>query len=115
MAEALGYESPRSAISKKVDAEDRSVAKMETPSGVQEMTIINESGLYSLILSSKLESTRKFKHWVTAEVLPQIRKHGEDSQNKILFNFLILMLYLIKFMCLGDFFEKMFGKLEKKL
>ena len=53
VAEALGYESPRSAVSKKVDAEDRGVAEMETPSGRQQMTIINESGLYSLILSSK--------------------------------------------------------------
>ena len=49
---------------------------METPSGTQQMTIINESGLYSLILSSKLESAKRFKHWVTSEVLPCIRKHG---------------------------------------
>ena len=49
VAVALGYESPRSAVSKKVDSEDRGVAEMETPSGVQEMTIINESGLYSLL------------------------------------------------------------------
>lgn len=49
---------------------------METPSGIQEMTIINESGLYSLILSSKLPNAKKFKRWVTSEVLPTIRKHG---------------------------------------
>ena len=49
---------------------------METPSGIQEMAIINESGLYSLIFGSKLESAKKFKHWVTSEVLPQIRKSG---------------------------------------
>lgn len=47
---------------KKVDVEDRGVAKMETPSGVQEMTVINESGLYALIISSKLSSAKKFKH-----------------------------------------------------
>lgn len=52
------------------------VAKMDTPSGMQEMVIINESGLYALILGSKLESAKKFKHWVTAEVLPAIRKTG---------------------------------------
>ncbi len=76
VAEILGYAEPRSAVSKKVDDEDRGVAKMETPSGVQEMTIINESGLYSLILSSKLETAKKFKRWVTSEVLPSIRQTG---------------------------------------
>ena len=55
VAQALGYADPRSAISKKVDGLDRGVAKMATPSGEQEMTIINESGLYSLCFSSKLE------------------------------------------------------------
>lgn len=72
----LGYKEPRSAVSKKVDDEDRGVAKIETPSGVQDMTIINESGLYSLILSSKLPTAKKFKRWVTNEVLPSIRKYG---------------------------------------
>ena len=76
VAEILGYAEPRSAVSKKVDDEDRGVAKMETPSGVQEMTIINESGLYSLILSSKLETAKKFKRCVTSEVLPSIRQTG---------------------------------------
>lgn len=82
IAEILGYESPRSAVSKKVDPEDRGVAKMETPSGVQEMTIINESGLYSLILSSKLPQAKAFKHWVTSEVLPAIRQNGGYMQVK---------------------------------
>ena len=76
VASILGYAEPRSAISKKVDAEDKGVAKMETPSGEQEMTIINESGLYSLILSSKLPKAKEFKRWVTSEVLPAIRKTG---------------------------------------
>ena len=76
VAEALGYESPRSAVSKKVDAEDRGVAEMETPSGRQQMTIINESGLYSLILSSKLPTAKQFKHWITHDVIPAIRQHG---------------------------------------
>ena len=72
VAEALGYSDPRSAISKKIENEDRGVAKMATPSGTQQMTIINESGLYSLILSSKLPSAKEFKHWVTT---------GEGEQN----------------------------------
>lgn len=76
VATALGYAEPRSAVSKRVEVEDKGVAEMETPSGIQKMTIINESGLYSLILSSKLESAKRFKRWVTSEVLPCIRKHG---------------------------------------
>lgn len=76
VATALGYADPRATISKKVDTEDRGVAKMETPSGAQDTTIINESGLYSLILSSKLPNAKKFKRWVTSEVLPAIRKSG---------------------------------------
>lgn len=79
IAEMLGYASPRSAVSKKVEKEDRGVAKMETPSGIQEVTVINESGLYSLILSSKLPSAKKFKRWVTSEVLPTLRKNGTYS------------------------------------
>lgn len=76
VAEALGYAEPRSAVSKKVEDADRGVAEMETPSGKQNMTIINESGLYALIFGSKLESAKRFKHWVTSEVLPAIRKTG---------------------------------------
>lgn len=76
VAEALGYAEPRSAVSKKVEFEDRGVAKIETPSGVQEMTVVSESGLYALIFGSKLESAKRFKHWVTSEVLPAIRKNG---------------------------------------
>ena len=76
VAVALGYESPRAAVSKKVDDEDRGVSKMETPSGKQEMIIINESGLYSLVLSSKLPQAKQFKRWVTAEALPTIRCHS---------------------------------------
>lgn len=76
VAEALGYSEPRSAVSKKVDDTDKGVAEMETPSGKQNMTIINESGLYALIFGSKLDSAKRFKHWVTSEVLPSIRKNG---------------------------------------
>lgn len=76
VAEVLGYSNPNDALKKRVDAEDKGVAKCDTLGGAQELTIINESGLYSLILSSKLPTAKKFKRWVTAEVLPSIRKHG---------------------------------------
>lgn len=82
VAEALGYSEPRSAVSKKVDDTDRGVAKMETPSGIQDMTIVNESGLYALIFGSKLESAKRFKHWVTSEVLPSIRSNGGYIANQ---------------------------------
>lgn len=76
VALALGYKEPTKAVRDKVDPEDRGVSKMDTPSGEQEMLIINESGLYSLILSSKMPKAKAFKLWVTSEVLPAIRKHG---------------------------------------
>lgn len=76
IAAALGYKEPSKAAREKVDPEDRGVSKIDTPSGTQEMTIINESGVYSLIFSSKLEKAQQFKRWVTAEVLPAIRKTG---------------------------------------
>ena len=76
VAAALGYEKPTDAVRKHVDVEDRGISKMETPSGAQETTIVNESGLYSLVLSSKLPTAKKFKRWGTSEVIPSIRKHG---------------------------------------
>lgn len=76
VAQALGYEKPTDAVRKHVDGEDRGISKMETPSGKQDMTVINESGLYSLVLSSKLPNAKKFKRWITTEVIPSIRKHG---------------------------------------
>lgn len=79
VAAALGYEKPTDAVRKHVDVEDRGISKMETPSGAQETTIINESGLYSLVLSSKLPTAKKFKRWVTSEIIPSIRKHGSYS------------------------------------
>lgn len=76
VAETLGYANPQKAIRDHVDEEDRGLNEMVTPSGNQQMVIINESGLYSLTLSSKLESAKRFKRWVTSEVLPTIRKTG---------------------------------------
>lgn len=76
VATALGYSNPRKALLDHVDEEDKGVTKCDTPGGQQEMTVINESGVYSLILSSKLPNAKKFKRWVTSEVIPSIRKHG---------------------------------------
>ena len=81
VAMALGYSNTRDALSRHVDVEDKGVVNHDTPSGIQKMTIINESGLYSLILSSKLESAKRFKRWVTSEVLPCIRKHCGYLEN----------------------------------
>ena len=76
VARALGYTNPRKALADHVDDEDKGVTKCYTPGGEQQMTIINESGLYSLVLSSKLPTAKKFRRWVTAEVLPAIRRTG---------------------------------------
>ena len=76
VAMALGYSRTADAVAAHVDAEDKGVGKIPTPGGEQNVTIINESGLYSLVLSSKLQQAKVFKHWVTAEVLPSIRRHG---------------------------------------
>ena len=76
VAMALGYSNTRKALQDHVDEEDKGVTKRDTLGGTQKMVFINESGLYSLILSSKLEQARQFKRWVTSEVLPAIRKTG---------------------------------------
>lgn len=80
VAKALGYgddgKSATNAVSRHVDSEDKGVTEIVTPGGKQNITIINESGLYSLILSSKLPTAKKFKRWVTSEVLPSIRQTG---------------------------------------
>lgn len=76
VARALEYKNPRKAILDHIDNEDKGVTKCDTLGGGQNLTIINESGLYSLILLSKLPKAKEFKRWVTAEVLPTIRKTG---------------------------------------
>ena len=76
VATTLGYSNTRDALRQHVDDEDKGVVICDTLGGTQKMTIINESGLYSLILSSKLPQAKAFKRWVTSEVLPQIRKTG---------------------------------------
>ena len=82
VAEKLGYKDTPKAVKAHVDTDDKGVGILPTPGGTQQMTIINESGLYSLILSSKLPSAKEFKHWVTAEVLPSIRKNGAYIRNQ---------------------------------
>ena len=76
VCDALGYKRVSDAISGRVEEEDTVKCRTLTNGGAQLMLYINESGLYSLILSSKLESAKRFKHWVTSEVLPSIRKQG---------------------------------------
>ena len=85
VAEALGYSNASKAVITHVDEEDRfkMMLKADSQNGnvVTETTVINESGVYSLVFSSKLPTAKKFKHWVTAEVLPAIRKHGVYASN----------------------------------
>lgn len=76
VAAALGYKEIQKAVRDHVDNDDKGVSEMDTPGGSQKITVINESGLYALIFGSKLENAKKFKRWVTSEVLPQIRKTG---------------------------------------
>lgn len=80
VAEILGYTNPSKALSDHVDAEDKlnneSLSSLDLNLGQRGGWLINESGLYSLVLSSKLPSAKKFKHWITHEVIPTIRKHG---------------------------------------
>lgn len=90
VAEILGYSNTKDAISVHVDEEDKRVIQrsenttFEIPN--RGLTVINESGLYSLVLSSKLPNARKFKRWITNEVLPAIRKHGVYAVNELLEN-----------------------------
>ena len=76
IASSLGYKDTVNALKEHVDNEDKDIIKIMTTSGIQNAVVINESGLYSLIFGSKLETARQFKRWVTSEVLPAIRKTG---------------------------------------
>ena len=90
VAEILGYANPSKALSDHVDAEDKlnneSLSSLNLNLGQRGGWIINESGLYSLVLSSKLPNAKKFKHWVTADVLPAIRKTGMYATEELLEN-----------------------------
>lgn len=82
VAEILGYSNHRKALIDHVDDEDKGVTKRDTLGGKQNIVIINESGLYSLVLSSKLKKAKEFKRWVTSEVIPAVRKHGGYLTNE---------------------------------
>ncbi len=91
VATALGYAKPQNALATHVDREDKSTAPIQGTAYETRVTLINESGLYSLILSSKLPQAKAFKRWVTSEVLPQIRQTGgyiptKDAQGRQLSN-----------------------------
>lgn len=83
VAVSLGYKSTNQSVKDNTDEEDRRSSPIVTPSGTQNMVIINESGLYSLVFNSRLESAKKFKKWVTSEVLPTIRKTGSYGQPQL--------------------------------
>ncbi|CAK1239944.1 KilAC domain (KilAC) [Fructobacillus tropaeoli] len=76
VAETLGYSQTAKAIRTHVQVDDKGVSVLDTPGGKQQMTVINESGVFALIFGSELDSAKRFKKWVTSEVLPSIRKHG---------------------------------------
>ena len=87
IATALGY-SDTQVLTRRLDDDEKGMQELHTPGGVQKITVINESGLYSSILASQKEEARQFKKWVTSEVLPSIRKHGaymtEDKLAEVL-------------------------------
>ena len=90
VAQVLGYNDTFGALKKHVDTEDKQNCQNSSFESPRGMTVINESGLYSLILSSKLPSAKKFKHWVTSEVLPAVRQTGAymtaETIEKVLYN-----------------------------
>ena len=81
-ATSLGFSNTRDAIINHVDEEDRLMSKISTSGQARSMTIINESGLYSLILGSRLPNAKKFKRWITSEVIPSVRKNGGYMANQ---------------------------------
>ncbi|MCG1491713.1 phage antirepressor [Staphylococcus epidermidis] len=84
VADILGYSNSRKALLDHVDEEDKLTSRIVTAGQNRNQTLINESGLYSLIFSSKLESAKRFKRWVTSEVLPAIRKHGIYATDSVI-------------------------------
>ena len=81
IAEALGYKDTVNALKAHVDEDDKLTWRITTSGQARNMTVINESGLYSLVLSSKLDGAKRFKRWITADVLPTLRKTGSYSMN----------------------------------
>ena len=83
LCRALGYTNGRKAVNDHCETEDVTKRDTLTNGGRQELTYVNESGMYALVLGSKLESSKKFKHWVTSDVLPSIRKSGTYSVEQL--------------------------------
>lgn len=96
VAEILGYSNPRKAIVDHVDVEDKGVTICDTLGGRQTLAVINESGVYALVFGSKLPKAKEFKHWVTSEILPTIRKHGAYMTEQTLEQALTSPDFLIK-------------------
>lgn len=86
VADILGYQNGSRDINRHVDEEDRHKVMIFDGNQDKETIVINESGLYSLILSNKMPNAKKFKRWVTSEVLPAIRKHGMYAVDDVLNN-----------------------------
>lgn len=86
ITDILGYSNTSDAIKKHVDDEEKDIAKCDTLGGSQNLLCVNESGLYSLVFGSKLPTAKKFKKWVTSDVLPSIRKHGMYAEDELLNN-----------------------------
>ena len=86
VAQALGYSDTSDALKRHVDPEDKLTRRFADSGQSREMYIINEGGLYSLVLSSKLPGAKKFRRWVTAEVLPSIRRHGLYAVDQLIEN-----------------------------
>lgn len=86
VAQVLGYKDTTNAMKAHVDLEDSRGWQITTPSGIQTMKVINESGLYNLILGSKLPEAKRFKRWVTSEVLPSLRRNGMYAMDELLDN-----------------------------
>lgn len=86
VAQALGYSDTSDALKRHVDPEDKLTRRFADSGQSREMYIINESGLYSLVLSSKLPGAKKFRRWVTVEVLPSIRRHGLYAVDQLIEN-----------------------------
>ena len=80
IAKSLGYRNGSRDINRHVDADDKAIAVVNDGKQNRNFTVINESGLYALVFGSKLESAKRFKKWVTSEVLPSIRKTGRYSK-----------------------------------
>lgn len=88
VAVILGYNNPRDAVRNHVYDDDKGVEKIDTPGGKQKFTIVNESGIYSLIFGSRKTDAKEFKHWVTSEILPSVRKYGFYATDDVLEQFL---------------------------